>query len=159
MFEKYVLQFERFHTSIAEKLAAKIKYSPELGDDVSTNAEEHIMRSVYNPNLHILPFLDSKINNPYDKVDLRKVIEFTRLRYFTTFDVDYTEREFPVVCDHYELPIQNLFDEAVVLKYITESNGFKNIKKSPFIETEWEKKKVTFIPEVEKMYSNFMEEK
>jgi hypothetical protein len=37
------------------------------------------------------------------------------------------------------------------------SNGFRNIKMIDFNENEWEKKKVSFLPEVEEMYSRFME--
>lgn len=158
MFEKYVLQFDRAHAATAEMLAAKFKYSPELGDTASTDPDTHIERCVYNPNLLILPYLDGKVSNIV-KADLRKVIEFTRFRYFTHYDVDYASKEFPVVTDHCSLPIFNDVDEAIVRYYITTDNGFRNIKRSPFIESEWEKKKVSFLPEVEEMYSHFIAEK
>jgi hypothetical protein len=119
---------------------------------------EHIKKSVYNPNLRIVPYLDDKIRDP-DKIALRKIIEFTRFKYFTSFDVDYTSGEFPVVTNHCELPIFTEYQESVVLKYITTSNGFKNIEKKEYIENDWQMKKVKYLPEVEKMYSNFMKAK
>ena len=157
-FEKYVLCFTRAHASTAEKLAAKIKYSPELGDAASTDVNAHIERCVYNPNLSIVPYLEGKISK-IDAVMLRRITEFTRLKYFAPFDVDYGSAEFPVVTDHYKLPILNEPDSKLVLKYVSEHNSFKNIKKIPFVETEWEKKKVTFLPDVEEMYSHFIAEK
>lgn len=157
-FQRYVLTFDRTFTMTAEGLAAKIKYSPELGEDVSTNPEEHIDRCVYNPNLRIVPYLDGKVTAA-DKVSLRKLIEFTRYKYFTSFDVDWASAEFPVVTNHHALPIFNDEQEAVVLKYITKDNGFKNIKKKEYIENDWQMKKVKYLPEVEKMYSHFMSAK
>lgn len=157
-FEKYVLSFDRKHTATAEMLAAKFKYSPELGDVVSTDPTEHIDRCVYNPNLSILPFLNGKISDS-DKRIMRKVIEFTRFKHYTSFDVNYASKDFPVVTDHCALVIFNQTEEAIVLKYITMSNGFRNIKMIDFNENEWEKKKVSFLPEVEEMYSRFMAEK
>lgn len=157
-FKKYVLHFDRTHASTAEKLAAKFKYSPELEDNISTTAEGHIEKCVYNPNMNVLPYLGDKITAA-DKLTLRKIVEFTRFKYFTSFDVDYASREFPVVTDHYELPIFSEVEESVVLKYIKSANGFKNIKKSEYIENDWQKKEVTFLPEVERMYSRFMAEK
>ena len=158
MFEKYVLSFDRTYTMTAEGLAAKMKYAPELGEDVSPTADEHIDRCVYNPNLRIVPYLDGKVTAA-DKVSLRKLIEFTRYKYFTSFDVDWASAEFPLVTDHSALPIFDVDQEEIVMKYITSSNGFKNIKRIAFIESEWDKKKVTFLPEVEEMYSHFMAEK
>jgi len=155
MFEKYALCFTRTHASTAEKLAAKIKYSPELGDAVSMDPNTHIDRCVYNPNLSIVPYLEGKISM-IDAVMLRRITEFTRLKYFTSFDVNYGSAEFPVVTDHYKLPVLNEPDEKLVLKYITKNNGFRNIKKVPFVESEWDKKKVTFLPDVEEMYSHFI---
>ena len=158
MFEKYVLTFDRVHTMTAEGLAAKIKYSPEFRDDVSTNPAEHIDKCVYNPNLNILPHLDGKIRDP-DKFSMRKIIHYSRFRYYTHYDVNYASFEFPVVTDHYSLPISTEAEETVVLKYITGFNGFKNIEKAPFVESEWIMKKVKYLPEVETMYSRFMEAK
>lgn len=155
MFEKYVLCFDRVHTMTGEGLASRFTYSPEIGDDVATEPEEHIDRCVYNPNLLILPQLDGKIDN-LDKVELRKIIEFTRFKYFTLYDVNYASFEFPVVTDHCALPIFNESEEELVLKYITSFNGFKNIKKTPFVESEWEKKKLKYLPEVEKLYSAWL---
>lgn len=157
-FEKYVLQFDRVHTATAEKLAAKIMNSPEFRDDVSTNPAEHIEKCVYNPNLNILPYLDGKIKDP-DKFSMRKIIHYTRFKYYTHYDVNYASYEFPVVTDHCGLPISTEAEEEVVLKYITTINGFKNIKKAPFIESEWDMKKLKYLPEVEKVYSRFMAEK
>lgn len=154
-FEEYVLSFDRTYTMTAEGLAAKIKYSPELGEDVSTNPEEHIDRCVYNPNLRIVPYLDGKISD-IDKILLRRIVEYTRLRYFTPFDIDYGSQRFPVITNRHALPIFNDEQEAVVLKYITKDNGFKNIKKKEYIENDWQMKKVKYLPEVEKMYANFM---
>lgn len=156
-FEKYVLQFDRTYTMTADALAAKITNSPELGDDIPT-VEGHIGRCVYNPNLHIVSYLDGKIKG-LDKVLLRRIVEYTRFRYFTPFDVDWASRELPVVTNHCALPIFDIDQEAIVLKYITKDNGFRNIKKIPFIETEWEKKKVRFLSEVEAGFSRFMESK
>ena len=158
MFEKYVLTFDRAYTMTADGLAAKIKYAPELAEDISTNVEDHIDRCVYNPNLRIVPYLDGKISD-IDKVLLRRIVEYTRLRYFTPFDIDWASRELPVVTNHCALPIFDVDQEAVVLKYINQNNGFRNTKKKEYIETDWQKKHVTFLPEVEKMYSNFMEAK
>lgn len=152
MFEKYVLTFDRTHTMTAEALAAKFKYSPEIGDDVATEAEDHIEKCVYNPNLLILPHLNGEIDKA-DKRTLREIIEYTRFKYFTHYDVNYASYDFPVVADHCALPIFDIIHEAVVLKYITKSKGFKNIKKEPFIESEWEKKKIKHLPEVEKLYT------
>ena len=157
-FEKYVLCFDRKHTATAEMLAAKFKYSPELGDVVSADPTEHIGRCVYNPNLGILPFLHGKISDR-DKRIMRKVIEFTRFKHYTSFDVNYASKDFPVVTDHCALPIFDVDQEEIVLKYITTSNGFRNIKKVEYIENDWQKKKVAFLPEVESMYSRFMEAK
>ena len=157
MFEKYVLSFDRTYTMTAEGLEAKIKYAPELAENVST-ADEHINNAVYNPNLRIVPYLDGKIRDP-DKLILRRVVEFTRFRYFTSFDVDYTSGEFPVVTNHCELPIFTEYQESVVLKYINKDNGFRNIKKKEYIENDWQMKKVKYLPEVEKMYSRFLAEK
>lgn len=157
-FEKYVLSFDRTYTMTAEGLAAKMKYAPELGEDVSTTADEHIDRCVYNPNLRIVPYLDGKVTAA-DKVSLRKLIEFTRYKYFTSFDVDWASAEFPLVTNHCALPIFNIKQEELVLKYVTTANGFKNIKRTPFVESEWGMKKVSYLPEVEKMYSRFMAEK
>lgn len=151
-FEKYVLCFERKDTLTNKILAAKIKDSPELVDDVSTNPTEHIEKCVYNPNLSIVPYLDGKIRDP-DKFSMRKIIQYTRFKYYTNYDVNYTSKEFPVVTDHYSLPIFNNEQEDVVLKYITMSNGFRNIKRIPFVESEWVMKKVKYLPEVEKLYS------
>lgn len=158
MFEKYVLTFDRVYTMTADGLAAKIKYSPELGEDVATNPEEHIDRCVYNPNFRLIPYLDGKISD-IDKILLRRIVEYTRLRYFTPFDIDWASAEFPLVTNHHALPILNIKQEELVLKYVTTANGFKNIKRVPFIESEWGMKKVSYLPEVEKMYSNFMGEK
>ena len=155
-FEKYVLCFERTHTATAEMLAAKIKYSAEFANDISP--AEHIEKCVYNPNLNILPYLDGKIRDP-DKFVMRKIIHYTRFRYYTHYDINYASREFPVITDHCALPIFNEAKEAVVLKYITTNNGFKNIKKVPFVESEWDMKKIKYLPEVEEMYSRFMAEK
>lgn len=157
-FEKYVLCFERKHTTTPEMLAAKFTQSAELVDDVSTNPTEHIEKCVYNPNLNILPYLDGKIKDP-DKFSMRKIIHYTRFRYYTHYDVDYTSKEFPVGTDHCALPIFDEAKEAVVLKYITTNNGFKNIKKGPFVESEWDMKKIKYLPEVEEMYSRFIVEK
>ena len=154
MFETYVLRFDRIRTTTAEALVAKLKYSPELGDTAAT-LEEHIEKCVYNPNLLILPYLDGKVS-AIVKGDLRKVIEFTRFKYFTSFDVDYTTRDFPVVTDHCAIPIFNEVDEAIVLCYITTDNGFRNIKKIPFVESEWQKKEIKYLPEVEKLYSAWL---
>lgn len=156
-FQKYVLSFDRSYTMTAEGLAAKMKYAPELGDDIPT-VEGHIDRCVYNPNLHIVSYLDGKIKG-LDKVLLRRIVEYTRLRYFTPFDIDYASRELPVVTNHCALPIFDVDQEAVVLKYINQNNGFKNIKKKEYIENDWQKKHVTFLPEVESMYSRFLEAK
>ena len=158
MFEKYVLTFDRVYTMTADGLAAKIKYSPELGEDVATNPEEHIDRCVYNPNLRLIPYLDGKISY-IDKILLRRIVEYTRLRYFTPFDIDYGSQGFPVITNHHALPIFNDEQEELVLKYVTTANGFKNIKRIPFIESEWGMKKVSYLPEVEKMYSHFMSAK
>lgn len=155
MFEKYVLTFDRSRTMTAEGLASRFTYSPEIGDDVSTEPEGHIDNCVYNPNLLILPQLDGKIDKD-DKVTLRRLIELTRNRYFVKYDVNYASYEFPVVTDHCGLPITNETEEKVVLKYITAINGFKNIKKVPFVESEWDKKKITYLPEVEKLYSAWL---
>jgi hypothetical protein len=155
MFEKYVLTFERVHTMTAEGLASRFTYSPEIGDDTASEPEEHIDRCVYNPNLQILPYLDGKINKD-DKITLRRIIEFTRNRYFVKYDVNYASYEFPVVTDHCGLPISTEAEEEVVLKYITTINGFKNIKKVPYVESEWEKKKLKYLPEVEKLYSGWL---
>lgn len=157
MFEKYVLQFDRTYTMTADALAAKITNSPELGDDIPT-VEGHIDRCVYNPNLRIVSCLDGKIKG-LDKVLLRRIVEYTRFRYFTPFDVDWGSRELPVVTNHCALPIFDVDQEAVVLKYINQNNGFRNIKKKEYIETDWQKKHVTFLSEVESMYSRFMEAK
>lgn len=157
-FEKYVLCFDRKHTATAEMLAAKFAQSPELVNDVSTNPTEHIEKCVYNPNLSIVPYLDGKIRDP-DKFSMRKIIQYTRFKYYTHFDVNYASKEFPVVTDHYSLPIFNAEEEAIVLKYITTNNGFRNIKKVPFVESEWCMKKLKYLPEVEEMYSRFMEAK
>lgn len=158
MFREYVLSFDRAYTMTAEGLAAKIKYAPELGEDISTNMEDHIDRCVYNPNLRIVPYLDGKISD-IDKVLLRRIVEFTRFRYFTSFDVDYTSGEFPVVTNHCELPIFTEYQESVVLKYINKDNGFRNIKNKEYIENDWQMKKLKYLPEVEKVYSRFMAEK
>ena len=155
-FEKYVLQFERVRTMTAEGLASRFTYSPEIGDDVSTEPETHIDKCVYNPNLLILPNLDGKIDKA-DKLALRRIIELTRNRYFVKYDVNYASFEFPVVTDHYGLPISTETEEKVVLKYITAINGFKNIKKTPFVESEWNIKKLKYMPEVEKLYSAWLE--
>lgn len=157
-FEKYVLSFDRKHTATAEMLAAKFKYSAEFVNDTSTNPAEHIEKCVYNPNLNILPYLDGKIKDP-DKFSMRKIIHYTRFRYYTHYDVDYASKEFPVVTDHCALPIFDEAKETVVLKYITTINGFKNIKKVPFVESEWNMKKLKYLPEVEEMYSRFIAEK
>ena len=154
-FKKYVLTFTRTHTTTTEKLSAKLKYSPELGDDVSTDVNAHIERSVYNPNLNILPYLGGKITR-IDQVMMRRITEYTRFRYFVHYDINYASKS-PVVTDHCSLPIFNEEEETIVLKYIRSGNGFRNIKKVPFVESEWDKKKVTFLPEVEEMYSRFME--
>lgn len=42
-FEKYALCFNRVHTTTAEKLEAKIKYSPELGDSVPFKVQMELM--------------------------------------------------------------------------------------------------------------------
>lgn len=131
---------------------------PELVNDVSTNPTEHIEKCVYNPNLSIVPYLDGKIRDP-DKFSMRKIIQYTRFKYYTHFDVNYASKEFPVVTNHYSLPIFNTEEEAIVLKYITTNNGFRNIKKVPFVESEWCMKKLKYLPEVEEMYSRFMEAK
>ena len=157
-FEKYVLCFERKHTTTPEMLTAKINQSPELVNDASTNPAEHIEKCVYNPNLSIVPYLDSKLRDP-DKFSMRKIIQYTRFKYYTNYDINYTSKEFPVVTDHCALPIFNIDQEAVVLKYITKNNGFRNIKKVQFVESEWGMKKVKYLPEVETMYSHFMGEK
>ena len=157
-FEKYVLCFERKHTTTPEMLTAKINQSPELVNDVSTNPTEHIEKCVYNPNLSIVPYLDGKMRDP-DKFSMRKIIQYSRFKYYTHYDVNYASKEFPVVTDHYSLPIFNTEEEAVVLKYITKNNGFRNIKKVQFVESEWGMKKVKYLPEVETMYSHFMGEK
>lgn len=154
-FEKYVLNFEIVRTTAAEMLAAKIKYSPELGDVVAASAEEHLRRCVYNPNLHIVPYLGGKITR-IDQVMMRRIAEYTRFRYFVHYDINYASKESPVVTDHCSLPIFNEEEETIALKYIRSGNGFRNIKKVPFVESEWDKKKVTFLPEVEEMYSHFI---
>lgn len=158
MFEKYVLTFDRKHTATAEMLAAKFKYSPELGDAASTDVNAHIERCVYNPNLRIVSYLDGAIKG-LDKIPLRRITEYTRFRYFTHYDINYASNDFPVVTDHCALPIFDVDQEEIVMKYITSSNGFKNIKKIPFVENDWQKKEVTFLPEVERMYSRFIAEK
>ena len=117
-FEKYVLSFDRKHTATAEMLTAKIKYSPELGDDVAASAEEHLRRCVYNPNLHIVPYLGGKITR-IDQVMMRRIAEYTRFRYFVHYDINYASKDSPVVTDHCALPIFNDDEELIVLKYIT----------------------------------------